>query len=697
MALHPTHRNWRPDLLPLRVRWPRAAGEGMAGCALIILLLALFDPARRTTGLSTLLSFLADVSLIVWPAWRMRTIGGRLIPRLFGSVLRAVAAGLALGLAGTILDTLFWPPLALTAQGQSIVWFVNVFQILFLYLWARAAVVVGVSVRRRVRRRLRWQLTWSHLAVIVLTFAGISAIGSGAVLTLLLHAAQPNATKMTASVAALLHPDPAAPAIDRAWAQGVFDKIENGSIAVPGAPPLSAVNVGAFAPVRVLATDRQGHILAMAQNSDVATHLNLARADPLPAAVWQRLGVAALRGRATSMTTTISLHSDNKSNKNNTFSTQTILGAAPVMDRRGHVLGVAIVQIPVYTSIFKTSWLITIAFIAFVFASGGLILLTSLPTLGIAILFGFFLARGLTRRLEAVSRVTTAIAAGDLTQRAPVNAENEIGRLAEDINRMAMSLGMAMNEMQQARLQAEGALRARQELVASISHELRTPLAIVRAHLDTLAAHSAAPVSAGAGVAAVAEITVPEATLHALQSETERLSSLVDDLFTLSRAETGVIQVRREPVDVAALVGEIATLMRPLAQSEGMISLMAESPPGLPCALADPDRLRQIVSNLVRNAVRHTPDGGIIVLSVSAEGGWVVVSVADTGEGIAPEHLPHIFERFYRVDQSRTRELGGAGLGLAIVREFVELMDGRVSVQSTPGEGSCFRVYLPMV
>jgi two-component system sensor histidine kinase BaeS len=112
--------------------------------------------------------------------------------------------------------------------------------------------------------------------------------------------------------------------------------------------------------------------------------------------------------------------------------------------------------------------------------------------------------------------------------------------------------------------------------------------------------------------------------------------------------------------------------------------------------VADPDRLRQILANLVRNAVRHTPEGGIIALSARAEDRWVVIAVADTGEGIAPEHLPHVFERFYRADQGRSRTSGGAGLGLAIVREFVELMGGRVSVESAPGEGSCFRVYLPL-
>jgi signal transduction histidine kinase len=158
----------------------------------------------------------------------------------------------------------------------------------------------------------------------------------------------------------------------------------------------------------------------------------------------------------------------------------------------------------------------------------------------------------------------------------------------------------------------------------------------------------------------------------------------------------GSLEVRCEPVDVAALVDEVAETMRPLAQRDGEIALSVEAQPGLPAALADPDRLRQILSNLVRNAVRHTPEGGIIVLSAARERAWVVISVADTGEGIAPEHLPHVFDRFYRADQARSRSSGGAGLGLAIVRELVELMGGQVSVRSAPGEGSCFRVALPI-
>jgi signal transduction histidine kinase len=136
--------------------------------------------------------------------------------------------------------------------------------------------------------------------------------------------------------------------------------------------------------------------------------------------------------------------------------------------------------------------------------------------------------------------------------------------------------------------------------------------------------------------------------------------------------------------------------MRPLAQAESAVALSPDIPPGLPLVWADPNRLHQILSNLVRNAIRHTPEGGIVVLSARAEGDHVDIGVSDTGEGIAPEDLPHVFDRFYRADPSRTRSTGGAGLGLAIVRELVELMGGTVQADSTPGQGSTFTVSLPI-
>jgi signal transduction histidine kinase len=298
-----------------------------------------------------------------------------------------------------------------------------------------------------------------------------------------------------------------------------------------------------------------------------------------------------------------------------------------------------------------------------------------------------YMARGLTHRIGAVSQAAAALSAGDLSQREPITADNEIGQLAADFNRMASRLETIMVELREARTEAEQALKARQELVASVSHELRTPIAIVQAQLEALNDASEA--------GRTAEGHIPAATIQALQEEMGRLVTLVDDLFTLARAGTDAMRVYCEPTDVGRIVREVVALLGPLAQREGSLTLTAEIQPGLPPAMVDGDRLRQILANLVRNAVRHTPEGGIIALDARVEGQWLVLSVADTGEGIAPDHLPHIFERFYRVDKARSRASGGAGLGLAIVKEFVELMGGQVSVASVVGEGTCFQVYLP--
>ena len=319
-----------------------------------------------------------------------------------------------------------------------------------------------------------------------------------------------------------------------------------------------------------------------------------------------------------------------------------------------------------------------------------LFLASALPILAVSSMFGYLLARGLSRRLEAVSRVTRAIAAGDLTQRAPVAAQHEVGRLADDVNRMADHLQAAMGGLRQASMKAENALRARQELVASISHELRTPLAIIQAHLEALDSAEAgeAEKQLRAGCAA------PGHPARAAQRDRAAGWPGGRPVLAGPRRDGGLAGAVRAHRRGRAGAGRgradapAGPTRRPDHAGRGS---QARRAPGH----GRRRRLRQILENLVRNAVRHTPEGGIIVLSVAAEDPWVVISVADTGEGMPPEHLPHIFERFYRVDQARTRTSGGAGLGLAIVREFVQLMGGQVDVESVPGEGSCFRVRLP--
>jgi signal transduction histidine kinase len=452
---------------------------------------------------------------------------------------------------------------------------------------------------------------------------------------------------------------------------------------VAGEPPLSGIIPRYPRPNPILVERPDGRRLT----ATAGTNKELQQyPDQRP--VLDRLRRLALTGQAAVLRPTGTLKGD-----------AIVFAAAPVRGANGRIVAVVLLQandIQVTPGRFFQG-----AVALFGVATVVLVLIASVPLLALSFVFSYFLARGFTRRLEAVSRVATAIAAGNLSERAPVSTRNEVGLLAGDINRMAAHLETTIAELEQARTQAEEALRLRQQLVANVSHELRTPLAVVRAHLDALAmrkpavgAHRASLQAATGAPLQDAALTVPAAALDAVAAEIGRLESLVEDLFALSRAESDALDVRCEAVDVARIVGEVAGQMRPLVQREGGITLTVEAPPGLPQAQADPERLRQILGNLVRNAVRHTPEGGIIALTVSSENEWIVAGVADTGEGIAPEHLPHIFERFYRADDARSRERGGAGLGLAIVRELVELMGGRVTVESVPGEGTCFRVYL---
>lgn len=231
---------------------------------------------------------------------------------------------------------------------------------------------------------------------------------------------------------------------------------------------------------------------------------------------------------------------------------------------------------------------------------------------------------------------------------------------------------------------AEVADRSRRDLVLNVSHELRNPLATIRAHVDTLR---------GDGGDEPDEDD-RRRYLEVLNRETERMSLLVDELLTLASADTGSLQLDVAPVDAAEVATQVHDAMAPLAWRERHIQLLCNND-GAPKVMADRGRLVQVLMNLVRNAITHTPEGGLVAIEVKPiEAGPVEVSVSDTGPGIAPEDADKIFERFYRTDASRSRATGGFGLGLAIAREMVDAMGGRISVDSTPGQGSRFTVTL---
>lgn len=222
----------------------------------------------------------------------------------------------------------------------------------------------------------------------------------------------------------------------------------------------------------------------------------------------------------------------------------------------------------------------------------------------------------------------------------------------------------------------------RREFVANVSHELRTPLTTIKSYVETILD------------GAVDDPRLAERFLRVVAGETDRMARLVNDLLTLSQLDSGRIRLEPRPLDPADLVRAVAERFGERCRKKG-ITLEVEAGAGLPRLAGDRDRLEQVLTNLVSNAVDFTPSEGRITISAEPVPGGVVLAVRDTGAGIPPEDLPRIFERFYRVDKARSREFGGTGLGLAIARELVEAHGGRIAIESALGRGTAVRVTLP--
>jgi signal transduction histidine kinase len=297
-------------------------------------------------------------------------------------------------------------------------------------------------------------------------------------------------------------------------------------------------------------------------------------------------------------------------------------------------------------------------------------------------LFSFLFVRHTTERLQTLARATRRLRAGDYAIRVPVAGEDEVGELQANFNAMAADLERAVSEVQAERDTVAELLRARRELVASVSHELRTPVATLRGYLESTLAHWNGE---------------PPATLRrdleVMERETVRLQTLINDLFTLARAEVGQLELCVVPTDAAGVARRVAETTAPLAWQSGRVEVVAQAAPGLPLVLADAGRLEQVLLNLVHNAVRHTPPGGIVAIHAMAEGDDLLLRVRDTGSGIASEDLPRVWERFYRGEEGRSG--GGSGLGLALVKELTEAMGGTVAAESVSGAGATFTVRLP--
>ncbi|HEY7546938.1 MAG TPA: ATP-binding protein, partial [Blastocatellia bacterium] len=283
-----------------------------------------------------------------------------------------------------------------------------------------------------------------------------------------------------------------------------------------------------------------------------------------------------------------------------------------------------------------------------------------------ALIATLLLSRKIVGPVESLTRAARRMERGDLSERVAVRSGDEIGELAKAFNRMADSL--ARNE------------QLRRDMVGDVAHELRTPLTNIRCQIESLQDGLIEP---------------RREVIDSIHEEALLLARLIDDLQELALAEAGQLRLTFEPVSIREVIEKAAFAIAPQIESK-KITLRVDAPPSLPEAQADSERVGQILRNLLANAVTHTPTMGVIEIRARSSGQEIEVAVSDTGSGIEAEHADRIFERFYRADRSRSRSTGGAGLGLAIVRQLVLAHGGHIRVESEPGRGSHFIFTLPV-
>ncbi len=296
-------------------------------------------------------------------------------------------------------------------------------------------------------------------------------------------------------------------------------------------------------------------------------------------------------------------------------------------------------------------------------------LLSTAIALVLAGVVGLLLSGAISRPVRRLTEAAAAVARGRLDQEVPVRSNDELGHLSQTFNEMT------------ARLRAARQMQI--DFVANVSHELRTPLTAVKGTVETLQA------------GAVDDPEVRDRFLETVEGETDRLIRLVKDLLILSRADSEALNLQCEPVDLGRLAQETAQQLSPQADAKDLV-LQVQSSPGTPLALADRDRVQQVLVNLLDNAIKYSRPGGTVIVRVDSPGAQGVrVRVEDRGIGIPAEELPRIGERFYRADRARSRAQGGSGLGLAIARALVEAHGGQLSLESVEGEGTTVTFTLP--
>jgi len=294
------------------------------------------------------------------------------------------------------------------------------------------------------------------------------------------------------------------------------------------------------------------------------------------------------------------------------------------------------------------------------------VLFSAAGALVLALVLGGILARSLTRPLRELSAATQVVAQGELGYQVEVHSKDEIGQLAGSFNQMSADLARE-NQL-------------RKQTTADIAHDLRTPLSVIMGYTEALSDDK------------IEGSPQVYATMHHVS---QHLSHLIDDLRTLSLADAGELPINLQKTAPRVLLERTSATYASQAQSRE-VALRVKISPDLPEIEVDPERMAQVLSNLVSNALRYTSPGGWIELSASSEQDDVTIRVQDNGAGIAPEDLPKVFTRFYRGDKSR-QQTGEAGLGLTIARSLVEAQGGCISVDSSPAEGTTFTIRFPSV
>jgi signal transduction histidine kinase len=294
---------------------------------------------------------------------------------------------------------------------------------------------------------------------------------------------------------------------------------------------------------------------------------------------------------------------------------------------------------------------------------------------GIAMLLGYFVSSTITRRIQSLQGAAQQLAKGDLSTRAPVEGKDEVAALAASFNRMA-------ERLQDADRQQREIDRLRRDLVAWASHDLQTPLTAIRVQIEAL----------------VDGVVDDPATIQRYLQSTKRqvndLSLLLHDLFQVAQLDAGGLVIQPTACSLSDLISDTLESFSALA-SERDVQLSGSAAPDIDPAMIDAPRIGRVLNNLIGNALRHTPANGMVKVTAAREGAHVLIEVTDTGEGISPDDLPFIFERFYRGEKSRNRDTGGSGLGLAIASGIVREHGGEIWVKSQPEAGTTFHVSLP--